>query len=122
MNRIYSWLIVIAFVFLISPVAEAQLSDQSLGSGWKAYQRMQAGQASQSEQLDASLYIGYINEIIDAASYYRSYSTQVRFRDACDAVGKYLDKNPELWHGNANYLVVEALSQAFHEFPTIKYR
>ncbi len=122
MKRTCLVLMVVAFVFLISPVAEAQLSAQSLGRGWKAYQRMQAGQASQSDQLDASLYIGYINGIVDAASYYRSYSSQVTLRDACDVVGKYLDRNPELWHGNANYLVVEALSQSFPEFPTIKYR
>jgi hypothetical protein len=115
-------LIVTLFILLISPVAEAQLSAQSLGRGWKAYQRMQVGQASQSEQLDASFYIGYISGIVDAASYYRSFSSQVTVDKACIAVGQYLDKYPELWHGNANYLVVEALSQAFPEFPTIKYR
>ena len=122
MKRLSMGLILIGFVFLISRVAEAQLSVQSLGKGWKAYQRMQAGEASPSEQLDASMYIGYVNGIVDAASYYRSYSSKVTVQSACDVVGKWLDKYPELWHGNANLLVVEALSAAFPDFPTIKYR
>jgi hypothetical protein len=122
MKRICSWFIAIALVLLISRLAEAQMSALSLGEGWKAFHRMQAGQASPREKLDASIYIGYISGIVDAASYYRSYSSQVTVEEACNAVGKYLDKYPELLHGPAAFLVVEAISQAFPEFPTIKYR
>jgi hypothetical protein len=122
MKRLGTGLIVVAFIFFISPLAEAQMDAQTLVKGWQAFQRMQAGQASPVQKQDASMYIGYINGIVDAASYYRSYSNHVTAQSACDVVGKYLDKYPELQHGNADLLVVEALSAAFPAFPTIKYR
>jgi hypothetical protein len=122
MKRIWKGLIVMVFVLFINSVAEAQLSTQSLANGWKAFQRLQDGQASPAEQVDASMYSGYISGIVDAASYYRSYSSQVSVGEACNAVGKYLDKYPERRHGSAIYLVVEAMSEAFQKFPTIKYR
>jgi len=109
---IYKGLIVMAIIFLISPLAEAQLSTQDLVKEWKAFQRMQAGQASAVDNADAAMYIGYISGIADAASYFRSDSNQVVVEEACNAVGKYLDKYPERWHGAAIYLVVEAMSQA----------
>jgi len=122
MKRIWKGLNLIAFVFLITPLAEAQLSSPELVAGWKAFQRMQAGQASPSESRAASMYIGYIYGIADAASYYRSGSDQVTVKDVGHVVGKFLDENPERLHGSAIYLVVEALSQAFPQFPTTKYR
>jgi hypothetical protein len=122
MKRIWKGLIVIAFVFLISPLAEAQLACPELVAGWEAFQRMQAGQASPSESRAASIYVGYIYGIADAAFYYRSASGQITVKDAGYVVGKFLDEHPERLHGPAIYLVVEALSQAFPQFPTTKYR
>jgi hypothetical protein len=120
MKRIYKGLIVMAVVFLISPLAEAQMSSQDLVKGWKAFQRVQAGQASPADQLDASMYRGYVLGIADAASYYLSHSDQVTVEEACYVVGNYLDRHPERWHGPAIYRVVEAMTEALPKFPIKK--
>ena len=117
MKGIYKGLIVMAIIFLISPLAEAQLSTQDLVKGWKAFQRKQAGQASAVDKADASMYIGYIYGIADVASYSRSDSSQVTVKEACYAAGKYLDKYPERWHGPAIFLVVEAMTYAVPKSP-----
>jgi hypothetical protein len=98
------------------------MNASTLLSGWNAFKRMQIGQASPVAQQTSTMYIGYISGIVDAAFYYRSYFSPFTVANACNAVGKYLDKYPELRHGPAVFLMVEALSEAFPEFPTIKYR
>ena len=119
MNRIWKGLIVIAFIFLISAVAEAQWTGNDLVQGWKASQLGEKATQTADVAYQGS-YIGYIMGVCQATNYYHNIASSFTVGQACNVVGKYLDEHPERLHEAAITLVMDALSQAFPQFPTKK--
>jgi hypothetical protein len=124
MKGMWNGLIVIAIISLLNPIAEAQLfTGRDLLAGWKAVQRMEAGQAGPAEREMASNYVGYLRGFGDAAAHYTKRSSiyaVVTDADICRVVGKYLDEHPERLREFSGYLVADALNQAFPQaFPKV---
>jgi hypothetical protein len=101
MRLICKGIILLAIIFPTCASAEAEMDTSTLVKGWQAFQRAQAGQASPVDEQNASIYVSYIPGIVDAASHYRSYSCPLTLKNACNAVGQYLEEYPELLHGPA---------------------
>jgi len=119
MKRIWKGLIVIAIVFYITPIAEAQWTGNDLVQGWKVFQRGERT-AQMADVAYEGSYIGYIMGVCQAINYYHNIASSFTVGQACNVVGKYLDEHPERLHEAAIVLVVDALNQAFPTFPTKK--
>jgi hypothetical protein len=120
MKRIYTGLVVIAFVFLISPLAEAETEGRMLVDGWKAYQRMDTGQVQSGDQWNMGFYMGYVTGLIDVSFDVFNIPSGVTGGQIFSVIGKYLDEHPERWHKSAGVLVIEALKEKFPRVPKTK--
>ena len=116
MKRICKGLIVMALIFLISPLAEAEMRGQMLVDGWNDYQNMKL-QGWRSSEL-GGVYMGYVSGICDATSF--SFPSGTKNEQVFDLVGKYLDEHLERWHEPAVILVLDALRAAFPKVPAEK--
>ena len=125
MKRVCKGLTVIALIFLMTPPAEAQFSGRDLADEWKAYQRATSKTSGmRTDQVQAADYMGFLQGVWYAAGYYslkaHAVGAGVTVNQTCHVVGRYLDAHPERWHEPAVILVVDALNEAFPEFPTKK--
>jgi hypothetical protein len=123
MKRIGKGLLVIIFIVLFAPMAEAQFSGQDLVDEWKAYQRVTSkSSGKRTDQVQAADYMGFLQGVWDTASYYdftpHGAGKGMTVHDLCRLVGKYLERHPERWHEPAVILVMDALNEAFPSFPT----
>ena len=113
MKRICRGLIAMAFVLLVSPVADAQLyRGQKLVEGWKAYKIMLAPKPLKSPVLVQRManYVGYVAGVYDANYDIFALPTDVTVDQICNAGGKYLDEHPKEWHELAVSLVLKGLT------------
>jgi hypothetical protein len=120
MKRIRKELIVIALVFLVSPVAEAALDGHTLVEGWKAYKRVEKDHAELVDPYLRGLYMGYVMGFCDAASKHFNIPSGTTNERIFIVVGKYVDEHPEEWHKPADFLVIKALNEEFPIFPKKK--
>jgi len=120
MKRICKGLIVMAFVFLTSPLAEAQMTGQILVNGWKAFQGAESKSSTLEDKCLGGIYTGFIVGICDATSHYFNIPSSVTTEEALNVVGKYLDSHTERWNEPAVILAVDALHQAFPAVPKKK--
>ena len=125
MKGICKGLIVMALIFLISPVAEAQFfTGATLMDEWKAFQRANAGQLQPSDTITDAIknghYMGFVMGVWNTANYYYVTPGGITGAQMFHVVGKYLEEHPQRWHESAVILVVDALNQAFPQFPTKK--
>jgi hypothetical protein len=116
-------LIVIALIFLFTPLAEAQFSGHDLVDEWKAYQRASSKSSlKRADQVQAADYMGFLQGVWDTASYYgftpHGMGKGMIVHDLCCVVGKYLDSRPDRWNEAAVILVMDALNEAFPTFAT----
>jgi hypothetical protein len=123
MKRVYKGFIVIAFVFLLAPLAEAQFTGHDLVDEWKAYQSASSkSSGKRADQVQAADYMGFLQGVWDTASYYdftpHGAGNGMIVHDLCRLVGKYLESHPDRWNEAAVILVMDALSEAFPTFPT----
>ncbi|MBP1746269.1 MAG: Rap1a immunity protein [Deltaproteobacteria bacterium] len=117
MKRICKGLIVIAFVFLNSPLVEAQMTGQILVNGWKAFQRADSNNPRMEDTYHEAAYTGFIVGVCDATSHHFNIRSNITPEQALNVVGKYLDEHADRWHESAVVLVLDALEQAFPKFP-----
>ena len=122
MRRAWKGLILLGFIFLSTPLAEAQFSGRDLVDGWNAYQRASSkSSGKRTDQIQAADYMGFILGVWNSASYYNPtfhvVAKGITLRELCHVVGKYLDKHPERWNEAAVILAVDAIHQEFPTFP-----
>ena len=114
MKRICKGLLVIASIFLISTVAEAQFyRGEKLVEDWKAYKMMLASQPVKSPELVQRManYVGYVVGVCDAYFDLIAVPPEMTVDQIPNAVGEYLDDHPEEWHEPAVHLVIQALME-----------
>ena len=112
MKGIWKSLIIIAFVLLISPVADAGFyTGQKLVEDWNAYKMMSKPKPLKSSKLLQGMahYMGYVVGVIDSNSDLIFIPPDVTVERLFKAVGKYLDTHPEEWQEPAVNLVLQAL-------------
>jgi hypothetical protein len=114
MKGVWKGLIVVTFVLLISPVADAEFySGQKLVEDWKAYKAMAKPKPLKSPKLlqGMAYYMGYVVGVVD--SYYDVifFPPGVSVEQLFKAVGGYLDEHPEQWNEPAIDLVLQAVKE-----------
>jgi hypothetical protein len=105
---------VIAFVFLISPVAHAEFyGDQKLVEDWRAYKAMSRPRPLKSPQRLQGMahYMGYVVGVIDSNYDLIFFPPDVTVEQLFWPVGKYLEEHGERWREPAVNLVLEALTE-----------
>ncbi|MEI8186999.1 MAG: Rap1a/Tai family immunity protein [Chlorobiaceae bacterium] len=110
-------LLVITLCLLSSHTVQAEFkTGNGLVTAWREYQKSSEGKPYNSN--DDGFYTGYIAGVYDSSTH-----TLFRIPDgatlgqACDVVGKWLDRHPEELNKPAHQLVIKALKEAF---PTSK--
>ena len=106
-------LIVIALSTLIFQSAHAEFkTGNGLVTVWREYAKANAGNSYNDN--DDGFYTGYVAGICDANMRTLFHIPEgATIGQACDVVGKWLDRHPEEWNKPAKQLVVQALKEAF---------
>ncbi len=112
-------LIVIAVFVLTFQSAHAEFkTGNGLVTVWREYSKANAG--NPYNENDDGFYTGYVAGICDANTHTLfNIPEGATIGQACDVVGKWLDKHPEELNKPARQLVVQALKEAFpvHKLP-----
>jgi len=118
MRGICKVLIVVALVFWINGVANAELySGKKLAEDWKAYKIMAQPNSFKSPKLLQGMahYTGYVAGVIDSYYDLLFFSPETTAKQLIEAVGEYLDAHPEEWHEPAVNLVLRGLRERMSE-------
>ena len=115
-------LIVIAVSLFTFQSAHAEFkTGNGLVKVWLEYAKANAGNPYNDN--DDGFYTGYVAGICDANMHTQlTVPEGATIGQACDVVGKWLDKHPEEWNKPARQLVIKALKEAFplQKLPPIK--
>jgi hypothetical protein len=114
MKRIWVGFGVVAFVLLISSIANAEFyTGQKLVEDWKAYKAMSKPEPLKSpKQLQGMAYYkGYVLGVIDSNYDLIIFPPDVTVERLFEAVGIYLEQHPEKWNEPAVNLVLRAIEE-----------
>jgi Rap1a immunity proteins len=114
MKGIWKGLIIITFVLLIGPVADAEFyAGQKLVEDWNAYKMMSKPKPLKSPKLLQGMahYMGYVVGVIDSNYDLIFFPPDVTVEQLFKAVGTYLETHPEKWQEPAVNLVLQALME-----------
>ena len=106
-------LLVIVLCLLSFQPAQAEFkTGNGLVTAWREYQKSSAGKPYNAN--DDGFYTGYIAGLCDSSMHSLfSIPEGATLGQACDVVGKWLDRHPEEWNRPAHQLVIKALKEAF---------
>ncbi len=100
------------FLFGFSSAHAEFKSGNGLLSSWREYSKATLGQPYSAN--DDGFYTGYVAGVCDSKMHILFEIPEgATIGQACDVVGRWLDRHPEEWNKPAEQLVINALKEAF---------